>query len=438
MGVIAAQWPKVEQADVFARIEAQVRTIASRLVSPQAVRNAVRVMEEDREGYVWPYQWQGHYLSYGYSGFLLLFGEMDRQEPDAGWDRIAHEFLLALQEEIRETGVRSLGLWTGLSGLAFCVRAISREGTRYQTWLMQMDELLLQTYRPHLQEARERVAESLAAEDYDAIAGFAGIALYVLDAAGDAAKMRGFLEEVLEYLLMVSENKQVAGLEAPGWFLPERGFYDHGLAHGIPCVLTVLSLCLKKGIEVKGQRESILKIAGWLQAWKCADEHGVYWPARITWDEWLDGKLESVKYRDGWCYGTPGVAFSLWRAGEALAVAEWKETAVQSFLAIGRRAETEQQLKYPGFCHGYAGLLHMVQRMMFESGAAELQELRDRLLERLLGMYSEEAAFGYFDSLEKHSRHNPGLLEGAVGILLVLLSLLHEEEPEWDRVFLLR
>jgi hypothetical protein len=60
------------------------------------------------------------------------------------------------------------------------------------------------------------------------------------------------------------------------------------------------------------------------------------------------------------------------------------------------------------------------------------------LTEQLLGLYEPDSLAGFRD-LEQNARKvdNPGLLNGAAGVVLTLLAAAADAEPAWDRMFLL-
>jgi lantibiotic modifying enzyme len=97
-----------------------------------------------------------------------------------------------------------------------------------------------------------------------------------------------------------------------------------------------------------------------------------------------------------------------------------------------------RRIDSPTFCHGVAGLLQVLLRFTNDTGVETLRAGASRVTEQLLALYEPEARLGY-RSIESHAKRvdQPGLLDGAPGVALVLLAVACPVEPHWDRAFLL-
>lgn len=445
----------VQDESLRARIAEIAQDVAMRLRSPEQIREQMQRMaqESEPEFVKSHYRWEEADLCSGFAGLCLLFGELDRQEPDAGWDAHGHAMLVAVQQAMQKEGVRSLAAGGGgVAGVGMAARALSRGGTRYQNLGKQLHQFLLAHGRTFLDAARGNVQRGVMMTDYDAVAGWAGIGRYLLLNA-EVPGFRELLGEALEYLVSLCEEKEVNGTVVPGWYIPAehqflemdramypQGNFNCGLAHGIPGPLVLMAASMRAGVVVPGQQDAMEKIAGWLLEWRHYDEHGAFWPGRIGLQEWREGRVEAAKDRGAWCYGTPGVARALFLAGEALGRADWKQAALEAFHAVFGRLE-RLKIEAPMFCHGLVGLLQVAQRMVRDSGDGALLSWRDELARRVADLYDPETPYGFYDLAQQGEHvvraHKPGLLEGAAGAALVLLGLLHEEEQEWDAIFML-
>jgi hypothetical protein len=92
----------------------------------------------------------------------------------------------------------------------------------------------------------------------------------------------------------------------------------------------------------------------------------------------------------------------------------------------------------PTFCHGVAGLLAIVLRFARETNAPVFLDASRALAGQVLGAFDPGSRLG-FRNIEFGDNHTdqPGLLDGAAGVALVLLSAATGVEPSWDRAFLL-
>src|SRR5260370_38329205 len=85
-----------------------------------------------------------------------------------------------------------------------------------------------------------------------------------------------------------------------------------------------------------------------------------------------------------------------------------------------------------------AGLLQVTLRFAHDTGLPFFKEAATSLCEQLLSRYDPERTFG-FSSIEPEGNlvDQPGLLDGAPGVVLTMLSAATDFLPSWDRLFLL-
>ncbi|MFF1816541.1 lanthionine synthetase C family protein [Kribbella sp. NPDC058245] len=370
----------------------------------------------------------------GSAGQALLFGQLDRTVPDAGWDRHAHEALTAAVRGLETAGRNHPGLFVGIGGIATTAAYLSREGTRYGGLLATLDDRIATATAEQSTEFVRSPANQ-PYEAFDVICGLAG----------------------LERYLMLRDRPELAGLVAlcdsgpdePNWFTPpdairkdtsiaewyENGIYNCGLAHGIPGPLAVLSIALSHGYVVPRQTEAIARTAEWLVAQRVDDEWGVNWPACVTRDGSGEGPAQAA-----WCYGSPGVARSLFLAGKAIGDDKLRQLAIEAMAAVHRRPWSARLTgDSPGLCHGVAGLLQIMVRFANDTDEPLFTEAAVELTERVLDLYRPEIATGYYSrkSATGEMREHGGLLDGAAGVALALLAASTPVEPSWDHVLLL-
>jgi hypothetical protein len=248
----------------------------------------------------------------------------------------------------------------------------------------------------------------------------------------------------------------------PRWYTPAhlladeqtREYCPHGnlnlgLAHGVPAPLALLSLAYTAGISVPGLGEAIARTADWLCANRFDDAWGVNWPAvlPLVKTDMADGGYLQVPNarstpdgpsRCAWCYGSPGIARALWLAGEALDREDYKALSISAMEAVFRRPVAVRRIDSPTFCHGVSGLLAVALRFSHDMGGAAFSGEIGALVEHLLDSYQPQSLLG-FRHLETRdtTMDQPGLLEGAPGVVLALLAAATHTEPTWDRLFLL-
>ena len=95
-----------------------------------------------------------------------------------------------------------------------------------------------------------------------------------------------------------------------------------------------------------------------------------------------------------------------------------------------------------GLCHGAAGNVHIYNRLYQATGEGLYRDTALTYFDLLLSMRKEGQGVGGFQAYMPDAsdaspwKDVPGLLEGAAGIGLALLSALHPVRPSWDRMLL--
>jgi hypothetical protein len=195
-----------------------------------------------------------------------------------------------------------------------------------------------------------------------------------------------------------------------------------------------MALALGEGLQVPELRRAITRIAQWLAAHRADDEWGINWPSAFA----IASDRPDGPSRAAWCYGAPGVARALWLAGDVLDDDQLRALAVAAMEAVYRRPIPERAIDSPTFCHGVAGLLQVTLRFAHDTRLPAFADASEALAQQLLDAYDGSRLLGYA-ALEPGDNpvDQPGMLDGAPGVALVLLAAATDREPAWDRAFLL-
>ncbi|MBE6051038.1 MAG: hypothetical protein E7214_10415 [Clostridium sp.] len=442
-------WIKIDDSYICNKIFSVVKEGVNRLIDPIKVEeDRVKLIQERKDSGKEYIVGSSIDLARGYGGFCVLLGELDKIEPNEGWDKIGHCYLQEIQNILVEKGVMGLGLWTGLSGVIIAAKSLSRNGERYKKFISNLNCTFINSFMRMFKDMRLQESKGIKTNDIDVIQGISGIGRYVL-AFSEDKKMKEILENILLYLVYLCKYIDHDGVKVPGWFISfdnymgydrenyTNGHFNCGMAHGITGILALMSISSIKGIVVEGQNEAIKKIVNWLIKFRSYDKFGPIWPGKVSWEENIEGKVEDVFAREAWCYGDAGVARAIWLSGVALNNNEWKEISIDTFKGICRRPEEKWNIKSHTFCHGRAGLLQIVQRMYSESEDKEIKVLRDRLVNEVLELWNPSEPYGYHEEDGLDIQHIAGLLDGAAGVFAVLIGLTREEDSDWDSIFLI-
>lgn len=237
----------------------------------------------------------------------------------------------------------------------------------------------------------------------------------------------------MRFVRVFTSHNQVSPKERRDSPFLASGYINLGLAHGVPGPLALLSIAALQGINRANLYSAISKLASWITSQRVEDAFGINWP---TYSFPKGDRLRGA--RAAWCYGSPGIANSLYIAGLALGDVELKEIAISALLAVQKRSIEARAIDSPTFCHGVAGLPQIVLRVANGSQDPGLRQFALELIDQLLSSFEEDALLGFRNIETKSSIvDSPGLLMGALGPALALLSAASSLEPEWDQVFLL-
>jgi lantibiotic modifying enzyme len=280
--------------------------------------------------------------------------------------------------------------------------------------------------------------------DYDLVSGLVGFGVYALERLPDptaVACLEGVVDRLGETAKRVADG--VTWHTGPE-LLPlqqreqcPRGYYNFGLAHGVPGVIAVLGAACAVGVRRRKARQLLDGAVTWLLRQKRKDKKGSRFPAWVA----PGGKSESC--RSAWCYGDPGVAAALFCAARSAGESAWEREALEIARGAATRPPDEAGVVDAGLCHGAAGLGHVFNRMYQATGDETLRRAARFWFERTLAMRQPGSGVGGFPALSarddgtKYWDDDPGLLTGAAGVALALLAATTSIEPAWDRMLLI-
>jgi hypothetical protein len=416
MNAEAGSWKPIADAPLAARLRSIVDTICDRIAerAPQWMKRA---------RYPAPVT---YWLPQGFPGLSLLFSY--RAASGGGAEDLRHADAFeaeALEGLANETMVGAL--FDGFLGIAWA--AAHRRGFLAGGAADEED----------FDDVSSRVAEALArprwSGHYDLAFGLAGIGIYFLENPQWAVTAQA-LPDILRHL---DANAERSG-ELVTWFTPPSllspyqlksaplGFYNAGMAHGLPGVIGFLA----RARPLAGGRadELLTGAVEWLLAQE-TDREPLRYPTWVT----PDGNRPIPRL--AWCYGDLGITCALFRAAASMNNAEWRRRAL---------AAAEKCLGHPDLptmddvcvCHGLAGIVHAFNRIYQATGDDRFRVAAIGALTRIADLWDPEGeSWTGFPIPAQFGRDVPSVLEGAAGVALVLLAATNAQLPEWDRLFLM-
>lgn len=201
-----------------------------------------------------------------------------------------------------------------------------------------------------------------------------------------------------------------------------EGFFDVGVAHGVPGVIGALARCHARGIDGAGElaRDAVAWLAAQEQGPSVGSAYGTFF---------VPGEPPRTS-RLAWCYGDAGVAGVLAAAARALDETEIAALATRIGHRAAARTPADSGVEDPGLCHGSAGLLLVFHRLWCATGDPVFAAAaRGWLASTLDGLERLERDGGALPEV--------GLLRGLAGTALALEAAISSQAPDWDAFLLL-
>jgi lantibiotic modifying enzyme len=387
---------------------------------------------------------QGFTIGGGTAGRMLFHAYLARA---TGAERHAERAEELLGEAIEALATTPMGpsLYAGFTGVAWAAEHLGRlvDGEQEQEEPA-ADEAADEDMNEEIDQALlTALAGSSWAGDYDLVSGLVGFGVYALERFPRPSAVR-CLETIVDRL---DESAEWKGQEVT-WFTPPEmlpstsressplGYYNLGVAHGVPGVIALLADACRLGIREERARPLLEGAVRWLVSQPLAEQKGACYPA------WISPGIEPQPSRLAWCYGDPGIAATLLYAARAVGTEEWESMALAIAAHAARAAPADAGVRDAGLCHGALGLAHLYNRI-HQAGGGELFADAARFWYRQgLEMRREEGGIAGFAAwlpgpdVELGWQADPGFLTGAAGVGLALLAAVTPVEPDWDRLLL--
>jgi lantibiotic biosynthesis protein len=335
--------------------------------------------------------------------------------PDDLGRRVARRWLNEWSE-----GIHSLGAFGGLGGLLAGVRALVAIDHEFSSL---SGPLADQTHRI-LAGVRWRTSP-VAWADYDLFRGPAGLVL----AGATDGEAAAPLVPAARHLARLCDEPGLGGLRAGTEIDPRSAFnigrINTGMGHGVTGVASALRHATETFEDGSDYRPALRRACDWLvEEAYLADGDFITWPPVGR-----DGARATgfADRRQAWCYGTPGVAWTLWDAGRVLGDSSLQllgEEAMRSFCRVfdaDYHLDKHDIREELGICHGAAGTLAVADAFARHAGLRDAAALRDHLDLYLLDRVGEIADIAWTDMT---------MLNGVGGVVSVMLTA-HGGARDW-------
>lgn len=389
----------------------------------------------------------------------LLYGYLAITRNDYEWAARAIECINYAIDEVSKQ-LKYLGLFGGLTGLGWTVEHLSQ--LLNQTSFAADDCLNTNpAYEANPASEEPAIDEDLNAEidtailstlqhynssrPYDLISGLVGFGVYFLERLPRRTAIQG-VREVFARVEALAEHTRdgVAWYSSPN-LVPEseqklcpNGYYNLGVAHGIPGIIHFLSEVSATAIVDKQRSHRLLEGAvNWLIAQRR--------PAgsRSIFGSWIVPGERQSDSRPAWCYGDMGILAVLVQVARRTDREDWHKFANELLDHCLDWPQEVSGIKDAPLCHGAIGVAHIFNRLYQSENDLRCRDAALIWFERALGMRQRSSrAGGFFRFRPNPNGQNvweasPAFLDGAIGVALALISAMTSVEPAWDRMLLL-
>lgn len=371
-------------------------------------------------------------LGNGSAGIALALGHLSRLYPRRGIEDAAVRCLEHALDGCA-VGVVQPSLYNGFTGVGWVVehltdRLLDGDGDPNED----MSDALARLVRRGPWRAPVELVEG--------IAGFGLFALERHRRRGDA--------RLVPYLLDRLEECAERGASGCTWFTPPdllpasfgevapNGYYNLGVAHGVPGVIGFLAASHRAGVEPARCARLLEESLHWLLAQRIEGE------SDSRFHHSIGPGIEPVPARTAWCYGDLGIALVVLAAARTLGRVDWWDAAIDLGLRAARRSREQAGVVDACLCHGSAGNAHLFNRLFQATGNPIFAEAALDWYEHLLAQHEPGQGLAGYRIWSGDGRGNrdwnavPGFLIGVAGIALALAAALSADEPAWDRLLL--
>lgn len=387
------------------------------------VSNALEQVEDWTE--------HGGSLSRGAIGAAILFGYLARATGDERALSISRHLQDVAGDLLAQSRIES-GLYGGFIGIGWAA-----------SHLRDLLEPGAEDPASEIDDAVCRILDQRVWKGpYDLINGLVGHGVYGLERLETGAG-REILARVIGHLecLALPKDEGLAWF-TPSWQLPQwqrdiapRGYWNLGLAHGIPGVIALMGRAIQADVEGAIARRLLDGGVAWMLARRNPEgAQGWFNSSLAEGETWVPNGS-----RVAWCYGDLGLASALLMASRDAGRKDWESEALQILREVAARPRETRGIRDACLCHGTSGNALIFLRLYHATHENCFLKAAHDHLDWTMSFQDSKRPFGGFpthhldDNKQSAMKYIPGLLEGNIGVALTLVAALTDHAPDWDR-----
>lgn len=392
----------------------------------------------------------------GLTGYLIIIGELiELMSEQSKWLEYSYRIMKGLKKTIQDGKVRTIGAFGGFTDILFAVKLLNAKTGYYERFLKTVENLMLEVAKSYIKACQINIS-NVRDYHYDLVSGLTSVGMYLLWDEDINSRKEEVLKSILNYFVCLCGDNLYQGNIVPGWYIKyenqtreidrenfRQGNLNFGMAHGILGPLLVLSEAYKKKIIVEGQIEAMKKILEVYMKFKILGIDGVYnWPSQLRIEDFIDNNcIDRVREpRASWCYGNIGISRALYLVSKNIEDDELLYFSINNLLHIAKLDNRKYLLESPIICHGYSGVLAIINLLYREIGHPVLKSKIHDLVVEIIKLYDDSFSYGFMncgtvdkDGIKvKEYKEFYDMLNGATGVVLALISVI-KKDTIWER-----
>ncbi|WP_300409404.1 lanthionine synthetase C family protein [Lagierella sp.] len=368
------------------------------------------------------------------------------------WENNVKKILAQLIKNIeRGKYIRNISIFGGLSMIDLCLGKLLNIVPELLKLRTQIHSIFLEESNRFINFCLANL-ENLNFGMYDLVLGSSGIALNILLSNKITEHDYRILKKLLLYFSILSYKKYNKKFDAmiPRWTISQEnqfredekinfqyGNINYGVAHGMIGPLVIMSKCYFANIYDDLVKEPISYICELYKEHNIKESNIFFWPTQQKMENYIvNNNIDNYRNRkSSWCYGNAGIAKALYQVGKLTGDEDLIEISKTTLKGIANQTLDEDNLNNVIICHGYAGLMLILNEFSKEIDDLEIKYKKDLLFEKITKSFKADSKYGFIsqDEIYENERweiatsESLDILEGSTGVILAITNYFDKE-----------